>query len=119
MKKELLLPGKLGIFANDLEKQVLLTCVAQEGDSHCQCRDPVHWVTLSQLEKDKVENERAAAFCKGSMVQSSADGGAALWCYQVLDEVELRQLPGPVELGDSPAHAHACTLGQQLGSSCC
>lgn len=30
----------------------------------------------------------------------------------------MRQLPGPVELGDSPAHPHAHTLGQQLGSSC-
>lgn len=33
--------------------------------------------------------------------------------------MEVRQLPGPVELGDSPAEPCARTLGQQLGSSGC
>jgi len=120
MKKRPLFPHELGSFLNDLEKekQVLLTCVGQEGDSRCQRRDPVHRVTLLQLEKEEVEKERAGAFHKGSVVQRGVDGGAALRRYQVLDEVEMRQLPGPVELGDSPACPHACTLGQELGSSC-
>lgn len=120
MKKGLLNPHKLGILLNVLEKesQVLLTYVSQEGDSRCQRRDPVDWVTPAQFEKDKVEKERAGAFHKGSMVQRRADGGAALRRYQVLDEVEMRQLPRPVELGDSPARPHARSLGQQLGSSC-
>lgn len=80
MKEGQFLPHKLGIFLNFLEKerQVLLTCVGQEGDSRCQGRDPVHQVTLAQLEKDEVEKERAGAFHKGSMVQRGMDGGAAL-----------------------------------------
>lgn len=78
MKKGPFLPQKLGIFLKEKERQVLLTCVGQEGDSCCQHRNPVHLVTPMQLEKDKVEDKRAGAFHKGSMVQRRVDGGAAL-----------------------------------------
>lgn len=98
---------------------VLLTCVGQEGDSRCQRRDPAQGVALPHLEEHKVEEEGAGAFHEGSMGQGGVDGGAALGRDQVLDEVELCQLPGPVEAGDSPACPCTHSLGQQLGPCAC